>query len=109
MYLYFAQINSNIANVKKYSYPIKYVAAGSNFEMSFPKNRTVAVYASVQGNNVTGIRVMLCDGTKFGQAIQATITSDTTVVLPIQAARMDKHIISNMGTITFKSEFDLFA
>jgi hypothetical protein len=80
MYLYFAQINSNIANVKKYSYPIKYVAAGSNFEMSFPKNRTVAVYASVQGNNVTGIRVMLCDGTKFGQAIQATITSDTTVV-----------------------------
>lgn len=73
------QLSSNIANVKKYTYPIKYLAAGASVEMTFPKS-AIAVYIGVQGGFAAGCAcLMLCDGTKCGYAMEATVISETVV------------------------------
>ena len=75
----FRQINSNIANVKKYTYPIKYLAAGASVEMIYPKS-AIAVYIGAQEGFSAGCAcLILCDGTKCGYAIEATVISETVV------------------------------
>lgn len=71
--------NSNIANVKKYTYPIKYLAAGASVEMIYPKS-AIAVYIGAQEGFSAGCAcLILCDGTKCGYAIEATVISETVV------------------------------
>ncbi len=70
--------NSNIANVKKHTYPIKYVAAGVSWEMTFPIG-AIAAYAVVQNVSNVGVIIMFSDGVKHGYTIDATVISETTV------------------------------